>query len=129
MKSICTVLFICFSLSNEVLTHFFLFFFFSRAAPSFSRRTFFLFFSHYYSYSYSVEQLGFMLNVFSFVFLVLPLLCSFCAAQSSEKVIALSSDSASALAVGLFIVLMIAFGVKLMLGIEITDSIDEPTEK
>lgn len=70
-----------------------------------------------------------MLRVFVFFCLILTTLFCASAAQSTEQVIALSSDSASALAVGAFIVGMIFFGIVSMLRIQITDSIGDCSEK
>lgn len=50
------------------------------------------------------------------------------ATDANTGTIAVSSDSASGLVVGLFLLFMIAFGIKMMLGIEISDSVDENTE-
>lgn len=68
-----------------------------------------------------------MLTVLLFVVLLLE--CSYAMAQRTEEIIAISGDSASGLVVGVFILAMVVFGVKMMLGIQITETPTETSEK
>lgn len=69
-----------------------------------------------------------MLSTLLFIFVSL-LQCSFASAQGTEEVIAISGDSASGLVVGVFILAMVVFGVKMMLGIQITETAAETPDK
>lgn len=57
--------------------------------------------------------------------------CALSIAQAADekKIIAISGDSCQGLFIGAFLIFMVVFGLKMLLGIQITDISEESREK